>query len=32
MDVTENIDDIYSYLEARADGVVGVGRPEGLPK
>jgi hypothetical protein len=28
----ENIDDIYSYLEARADGAVGRGRPERLPK
>jgi methanol metabolism-related c-type cytochrome len=32
IDVMENIDDIYSYLEARADGVVGRGRPERLPK
>jgi methanol metabolism-related c-type cytochrome len=30
-DVMENIDDIYSYLEARADGVLGRGRPERLP-
>jgi hypothetical protein len=32
MDVMENIDDIYSYLKARADGAVGRGRPERLPK
>ena len=32
IDVMENIDDIYSYLEARADGVVGRGRPERMPK
>jgi methanol metabolism-related c-type cytochrome len=32
VDVMENIDDIYSYLKARADGVVGRGRPERLPK
>jgi hypothetical protein len=28
----ENIDDIHSYLKARADGAVGRGRPERLPK
>ena len=32
MDVMENIDDIYSYLEARADGAIGRGRPERMPK
>jgi methanol metabolism-related c-type cytochrome len=32
IDVMENIDDIYSYLKARADGVIGRGRPERLPK
>ena len=32
IDVMENIDDIYAYLKARADGVVGRGRPERLPK
>jgi methanol metabolism-related c-type cytochrome len=32
MDVMENIDDIYSYLKARADGAVGRGRPERMPK
>jgi methanol metabolism-related c-type cytochrome len=32
IDVMENIDDIYSYLKARADGAVGRGRPERLPK
>ncbi|MCE3249829.1 MAG: Cytochrome c-553i precursor, partial [Geminicoccaceae bacterium] len=32
IDVMENIDDIYSYLRARADGAVGRGRPERLPK
>ena len=26
------IDDIYSYLKARADGVIGRGRPDRLPK
>jgi hypothetical protein len=30
-DVMEYIDDIYAYLKARADGVVGRGRPERLP-
>lgn len=30
-DVVENIDDIYSYLRARSDGVLGRGRPERLP-
>ncbi len=30
--VTENLDDIYSYLKARADGVLGRGRPARLPK
>jgi methanol metabolism-related c-type cytochrome len=32
MDVMENVDDIYSYLKARADGVIGRGRPERMPK
>jgi methanol metabolism-related c-type cytochrome len=32
MDVMENIDNIYSYLKARADGAVGRGRPERMPK
>ena len=32
IDVMDNIDDIYSDLKARADGVVGRGRPERLPK
>jgi hypothetical protein len=32
IDVMENIDDIYSYLKARADGVIGRGRPGRLPK
>jgi methanol metabolism-related c-type cytochrome len=32
MDVMENIDHIYSYLEARADGAIGRGRPERMPK
>jgi len=31
-DVIDNVDDIYSYLKARADGVLGRGRPERLPK
>ncbi len=32
MDVMENIDDIYSYLKAGVDGLIGRGRPERLPK
>jgi methanol metabolism-related c-type cytochrome len=32
IDVMENIDDIYSYLKARADGVLGRGRPERMAK
>ena len=31
-DVVEYIDDIYAYLKARADGAIGRGRPERLPK
>jgi methanol metabolism-related c-type cytochrome len=31
-DVVNYVDDIYSYLKARADGVVGRGRPERQPK
>jgi methanol metabolism-related c-type cytochrome len=31
-DVVNYVDDIYSYLKARADGVVGRGRPERLPQ
>jgi hypothetical protein len=31
-DVVNYVDDIYSYLKARADGVSGRGRPERLPK
>jgi methanol metabolism-related c-type cytochrome len=31
-DVVNYVDDIYSYLKARADGVIGRGRPERLPK
>ena len=31
-EVTNNIDDIYSYLKARADGALGRGRPERQPK
>ncbi|MFK8079592.1 MAG: cytochrome c [Granulosicoccus sp.] len=30
--VTKHLDDIYRYLSARADGVLGGGRPEKLPK
>ncbi len=30
--VMNYVDDIYSYLKARADGVIGRGRPERLPK
>jgi|BEDMetMinimDraft_2_1075160.scaffolds.fasta_scaffold01346_7 methanol metabolism-related c-type cytochrome len=29
-DVVENLDDIYAYLKARSDGVVGRGRPKRL--
>ena len=31
-DVVNHMDDIYAYLKARADGVVGRGRPERLPR
>jgi hypothetical protein len=31
-DVVNYIDDIYAYLKGRADGAVGRGRPERLPK
>jgi methanol metabolism-related c-type cytochrome len=31
-DVANYVDDIYSYLKARADGAIGRGRPERLPK
>jgi methanol metabolism-related c-type cytochrome len=31
-DVVNYIDDIYAYLKARADGAIGRGRPERLPK
>jgi methanol metabolism-related c-type cytochrome len=31
-DVVNYVDDIYSYLKARADGVIGRGRPERLPQ
>ena len=30
-EVVNHVDDIYSYLKARADGVIGRGRPERLP-
>ena len=30
--VMNYVDDIYAYLKARADGVIGRGRPERLPK
>ncbi|MFK7859909.1 MAG: c-type cytochrome [Granulosicoccus sp.] len=30
--VTKHLDDIYRYLAARSDGVLGGGRPEKLPK
>jgi methanol metabolism-related c-type cytochrome len=30
-EVVKHVDDIYSYLKARADGVIGRGRPERLP-
>jgi methanol metabolism-related c-type cytochrome len=30
-DVANYVDDIYSYLKARADGAIGRGRPERLP-
>lgn len=31
-DVMLYVDGIYSYLEARTDGVLGRGRPQRLPK
>lgn len=31
-DVVNYLEDIYAYLKARADGAVGRGRPERLPK
>jgi methanol metabolism-related c-type cytochrome len=31
-DVVNYMDDIYAYLKARADGAIGRGRPERLPK
>lgn len=31
-DVANYVDDIYSYLKARADGAIGRGRPERLPQ
>jgi methanol metabolism-related c-type cytochrome len=31
-DVVTYLDDIYGYLKARSDGVLGRGRPERLPK
>ena len=31
-DVMLYIDDIYAYLKARADGAIGRGRPDHLPK
>ena len=30
-EVVNHVDDIYAYLKARADGVIGRGRPERLP-
>jgi len=30
--VTKHLDDIYAYLKARSDGVLGTGRPKKLPK
>jgi mono/diheme cytochrome c family protein len=30
-EVVNHVDDIYSYLKARADGVIGRGRPQRLP-
>ena len=30
--VMNYVDDIYSYLKARADGIIGRGRPDRLPK
>ncbi len=30
--VMDHLDDIYSYLKARADGAIGRGRPKRLPK
>jgi len=30
--ITKHLDDIYAYLKARSDGVLGTGRPKKLPK
>lgn len=30
--VTKHLDDIYRYLKARSDGVLGTGRPKKIPK
>ena len=30
--VMNYVDDIYAYLKARADGVIGRGRPDKMPK
>ena len=30
--ITKHLDDIYRYLSARADGVLGPGRPKKIPK
>ncbi len=30
--ITKHLDDIYRYLTARADGVLGVGKPKKIPK
>jgi len=30
--VTKHLDDIYAYVKARSDGVLGTGRPKKLPK
>ena len=30
--ITKHLDDIYRYVSARSDGVLGTGRPEKLPK
>lgn len=32
VDVIKNLSDIYAYLKARADGVIGPARPERFPK
>jgi mono/diheme cytochrome c family protein len=32
VDIVKNLSDIYAYLKARADGVIGANRPQKFPK